>query len=32
MSELVSTKGLTNLVEQVIASGVTNGFHRLRRP
>ncbi len=31
-SELVSTNGLTNLVQQAVASGVTNRFYRLRRP
>ncbi len=31
-SELVSTSGLTNIVQQGIAGGVTHRFYRLRRP
>lgn len=31
-SELVSINGLTNIVEQTVATGVTNRFYRLRRP
>jgi len=31
-SELVSTDGLSNVVQQAIAEGITNRFFRLRRP
>ncbi len=31
-ADLVSTNGLTHLVQQTIASGVTNRYYRLRRP
>lgn len=31
-TELVSTNGITNLVQQAIASGVSSRYYRLRRP
>jgi len=32
VSELVSTNGFTNLVQQALATGVSNRYYRLRRP